>query len=181
MHGFVLVEFENYIKDNYGFEAWQMLIEKSGLTPKRYEISEDYPDNESATLFTTASEVTSESVTDILRNFGRFCGTAILTKYAVPAIEPDWEAIDVIENVDKIMKHLATIACDEWNPSHIEAKRIGPDKLIMRYTSMLNICEFTKGVNIGIAEHYGNALEITDQLCMLKGDPCCEMLIRLVQ
>ena len=63
-------------------------------------------------------------------------------------------------------------------PTKIHATRTAPEVVRIVYDSPLRVCAAVRGVIRGAAARYGVEVEITDEKCVLRGDPECVLIVR---
>jgi hypothetical protein len=62
-------------------------------------------------------------------------------------------------------------------PPELVARREGPQRLVLVYTSPRQLCGVAKGLARGIGRHYGEQVKVVEPLCMHAGAPRCEIVI----
>jgi hypothetical protein len=60
----------------------------------------------------------------------------------------------------------------------IRATRVGPEEVSIVYESSLRACAIVRGACRGAAAMYGVEAVITDEKCVLRGDPTCVVTVR---
>jgi hypothetical protein len=60
----------------------------------------------------------------------------------------------------------------------IRATRVGPEEVSIVYESSLRACAIVRGACRGAAAMYGLEAVITDEKCVLRGDPTCVVTVR---
>jgi hypothetical protein len=63
-------------------------------------------------------------------------------------------------------------------PTKVQAARTGPGTVQIVYDSPLRACAAVRGVIQGAARHYHVEVEITEEQCVLRGDPACVITVR---
>jgi hypothetical protein len=63
-------------------------------------------------------------------------------------------------------------------PPKIRASRVGPEEVTIVYESSLRACAIVRGACRGAAAMYGVEAVITDEKCVLRGDPTCVITVR---
>ena len=64
-------------------------------------------------------------------------------------------------------------------PPELRVTRSG-DEAVILYESARRMCAFAKGILAGVADHFGEHIEISESTCMHEGDPACTLHVRLV-
>src|ERR1700674_5785414 len=78
---------------------------------------------------------------------------------------------------DQELRLLAMHAPDAL-PTKIHAKRTGPDTVQIVYDSPLRACSAVRGIIQGAALHYRVEVEVTEEQCVLRGDPACVITVK---
>ena len=63
-------------------------------------------------------------------------------------------------------------------PPEIRCERLSPDEVVVRYASGRRMCGVARGIARGVADHYGDRVEIAEPSCMLRGDAECRIHVR---
>jgi len=59
--------------------------------------------------------------------------------------------------------------------------RRGPDEVVLVYTSPRQMCALAIGIGKGLAKHFKETIRVDQTMCMLKGAPKCEMVLRKIR
>jgi len=59
--------------------------------------------------------------------------------------------------------------------------RRGPDEVVLVYTSPRQMCALAIGIGKGLAKHFKETITVDQTMCMLKGAPKCEMVLRKIR
>ncbi len=174
MHGIIFQELQQYVETKLGNETWVSLLQAAGMEGRVFMPTKSYPDEEATALVTIASEMTGTPAADILEDFGKFIVPDLYKLFGM-LIRPEWKTLDVVENAERSI-HTAIRAKDpNAKPPELACTRLGPDEVLIEYSSDRKMCAVAVGIAKGIAEHYSEKLEVTHDTCMLKGDPHCKI------
>ena len=94
-------------------------------------------------------------------------------------VKPEWRTLDLIEHTEGTF-HVTVIKRRGAQPPQLVCQRLGPDQLLMVYTSPRKMCALAEGVAQAIAIHYNEKIEIKHEPCMLNGSPKCEIIFKKV-
>lgn len=179
MHGFIFSEIQSYVSTNLGPETWKALLAKADLGGKVYQKFLEYPDEEAVAIVGTASEMTGNSVPAILEDFGRFLGPHLLKVFR-PLIDPDWGTLEFLENTEETIHKVVRSRNKQAKPPSLVFERLGPDELLLTYRSARKMCPLAKGIARGVADDYGDTLELDEEACMHQGAQACKIRMRRV-
>ena len=153
---------------------WSEIRNRARASGRTYLATRNYPNRELMELLYSASEVTEKPPEVLLEELGRAMVPA-LVKLFRNLIEPGWRTLDVLEHAEERV-HRAVRARDPIaSPPPLEARRWGPDEVVITYSSPLKLCSLAKGLIKGFAEHFGEQILVAEGLCMNKGAEHCEL------
>lgn len=146
-------------------------------TAERYLPSGVYPDEAAVAMLGAIADASGESLPDVVERFGEFLAPHLL-KVAGTAVDPAWTLLDLIEQTEEIIHSLVRAKNPGAKPPVLETIRHDTRELHLVYTSARRLCRLAQGLIRGMARHYGEAVEIEETSCMLRGDPFCTFVIR---
>ena len=179
MQGFLFFEFKQYIQKKLGLNIWEDILKKAGLGPKMYISLLGYPDEEFNAIIFAASELTGKSVPYILEDFGMYMMPGYI-RIASHKIDPKWNVLDLLENVPVVFRHILVSAFTGSLPPLMKFVRNKPDEVTIYYTSPRKLCILGRGIIRGFAKYCNNEVKVTELSCMLKGDPQCQIIVKLL-
>jgi hypothetical protein len=180
MHGIIFSELRNYVEATHGKGTWDVLLTKAGLGNKVYMPVREYPDAEIIGLVMTASMMTGLSVAHLLEDFGGFIVPTLMKTYG-HLLQPQWKTIDVIENTDRTVHAVVRVKNSGAKPPELRTLRRGKDEVMLVYTSPRKMCSLAIGIAKGLGKHFKENITATENSCMHKGAPSCEILFRNVR
>ena len=145
---------------------------------RRFLPSKSYPDEEAVSLLSSVAEAAGEPLPSLLERFGFFLAPH-LVKVAGQHVDPTWRTLDLIEHTESVIHTMVRATTPDATPPVIETARTAADEVQVIYASSRKLCRLAAGILRGVAEHYGEAVEITEDACMLSGAPFCSFVIRL--
>ncbi|MCD6498663.1 MAG: heme NO-binding domain-containing protein [Deltaproteobacteria bacterium] len=179
MHGIIFQELQQYVETNLGNDAWDALLKGAGMPGRVFMPTQAYPDEDALALVTTASNITGNPAPAILEDFGKYLVPDLYKLFGM-LIRTEWKTLDVLENAERSI-HTAVKAKDpKAQPPSLSCIRTAPDEVTIDYRSPRKMCGVAVGIAKGLAEHYGESIEVTHDVCMLKGDPNCVIKFKLV-
>lgn len=178
MHGIIFLELKKYVETKLGAEAWSQLLKEAGLEYRFYLATETYADQEALALVSTATRITGNPAAAILEDFGHFIVPDLLKVYGA-LIKPQWKTLDLLENTESMIHTAVRIGSPGATPPALACSRPSPDEVVVTYQSPRKMCALAKGIVTGVAEHYNERVLLNETSCMLNGDACCEISVRV--
>jgi tRNA A-37 threonylcarbamoyl transferase component Bud32 len=179
MHGLIFVQFQRFAMKQGGIPAWESLLREAQLPVKSYSPARAYPDEEMLALVGAAGRLLSMPATAVLEAFGEFVAPELIRLYG-KLIEPQWKTLDLIENTEKLIHTAVRVGNPGAQPPVLNCIRSTPDELQIMYSSDRRLCRVAKGIVKGVARHYGETIRISEDACMLRGDPYCALQVTRV-
>jgi tRNA A-37 threonylcarbamoyl transferase component Bud32 len=179
MHGLIFLQFQKFAQKQGGATAWESLLREAQLPLKSYSPARVYPDEEVLALVGAASRLLNMPAGAVLEAFGEFVAPELIRLYG-KLIEPGWRTLDLIENTEKLIHAAVRVGNPGARPPVLDCIRSTRDELQIVYSSHRQLCGVAKGVVKGVARHYGETVRITEDACMLRGDPFCALQVTRV-
>jgi tRNA A-37 threonylcarbamoyl transferase component Bud32 len=179
MHGLIFLQFQRFAQRQGRITDWERLLREAQLPVKSYSPARAYPDEEMLALVGAASRLLNTPAGAVLEAFGEFVAPELIRVYG-KLIEPEWKTLDLIENTEKLIHAAVRVGNPDARPPVLDCIRSTPDELQIVYSSGRQLCRVAKGIVKGVARHYGETVHITDDACMLRGDPFCALQVTRV-
>lgn len=177
MKGIVFNYLGEMVEEEFGLEAWDSLLQKTGLDGQ-FIASETYPDEQLFALVGAAHEATGIETKELIRAFGRF-------------MLPNFKAQNpqFFEGHDNLKSFLLTVD----RVIHVEVRKLHPgaqlpefdyedeadDELTMFYTSPRKLCFLAEGLIDASAEHFNTKYTLDHSQCMHDGADHCTLKIKM--
>jgi predicted Ser/Thr protein kinase len=174
MQGLIFLQLQKFAQRQGGAALWERLVREAGVPRKAYAPVRNYPDDELTALVGAANRALNLPVPAILEAFGEFLAPELLRLYE-RLIDPRWKTLDLLENTDKIMHSAVRVGNPGAKPPVLECIRTTENDLHIIYTSGREMCSLAKGIIRGLARHYDETITVTEEACMLRGDPYCAL------
>jgi predicted hydrocarbon binding protein len=177
MKGIVFNIFSDLVTDNFGWETWDQLIERTKPGSDAIYTSGDvYPDEELVAYVTELSEITGAAAPALIRTFGKY----MMHKFK--GIHPEFlegmDAKSFLSSVhDVIHVEVKKLHPDSLLPS-FEYEDHAPDELTMIYASDRKLCPLAEGLIDGVAEVFEQKISISHPQCMHDGADSCRLELR---
>lgn len=178
MHGMIFGELKKFVDSNLGGDSWVTLLDKAGLDKRVYIPVKEYPDKEAVQLVVTASEITGIKIPDLLRTFGKYMVPDLLLLFR-RQIQPDWNLMDLYAQIEDTIHNVVRLRNPGAKPPQLRVERKSPEEVVIFYSSSRRMCALGIGLIQGIAETFGESVDINESTCMHKGDACCTIAVKL--
>jgi len=179
MHGIIFAELKKYAQARHGDDAWKVLLQTAGLpSTTLYLPIREYPDADAAAIVGAASQVTGVPAGDIMEDFGRFIAPDLLAMYRA-LVKPEWRTLEFLENTEETIHRVVRIKDKAAKPPEIRCERVSPAEVVIHYASHRKMCSVARGIARGVADHYGEKIDISEPSCMLRGDAECHIHVRV--
>lgn len=175
MHGIIHRSLKEYVEEKMTDGAWDRVLERAEIEPKLYLPVSHYPDEEIPAIVDAITDLTGHEVAAVQRDFGRYIADELLHTFRAHLRE-DWDMLDVLEHLDEIYEQISA-QNEESDPPEVSADRIVEDTLILTYRSDRRLCDFGKGIVLGMADEYGESVTIEEERCLHDGDDACEITV----
>ena len=179
MHGLIFSELKKFVVARLGADAWNKLLEESGLAAKRYLPTQTYNDEELGRLVATASRLSGIPAPKLMESFGEFIAPELLRLYSAQ-INPAWRTLDVLEKTESFVHRAVRLKVPGADPPRLATTRPRPDEVILEYTSTRRLCPVAIGIIKGTAQSLKDQVEVREDQCMLRGDARCLITTRVV-
>jgi tRNA A-37 threonylcarbamoyl transferase component Bud32 len=179
MHGLIFLQLQRFAQKQDRIASWESLLREAQLPLKSYSPARVYPDEEVLALVGAASRLLNMPAGAVLEAFGEFVAPELIRLYG-KLIEPQWKTLDLIENTEKLIHTAVRVGNPGAAPPVLNCVRNTPDDLQIVYSSDRQLCGIAKGIVKGVARHYGETVHISDDACMLRGDPYCALHVTRV-
>ena len=177
MHGIIFSELRNYA-EHYGF-GWKTLLSKAGLENRVYLPLQEYPDAEIVALFLAASTLSGRSVAAVLEDFGEFMLPALMSMHG-HLLSPRWKTIEIISHAQESIHKIVRVQDLKAKSPLLSTQRLGPDEVLLLYTSPRKLCALAVGIAKGLAKRFHENIVIQHKTCMHKDAPRCEIVFRRI-
>ena len=179
MHGTLCAELQRFVSERWDEGRWSAIKRTANVERDEYDPLATYPDAEFMALVRATADLNGTPPGQFLRDFGTFIGPALIRLYW-GAVQPQWRTLDLIENTENTIHRVVRLNNPDASPPQLVARRIADDLVEVTYKSRRRMCDLAKGIAAGVAAFYEERIEIDDRTCMLRDDPVCRFVIRLV-
>lgn len=178
MYGVIFTFLKEYVTERHGGNAtWQALLKANGHGYKMYFPVQDYPDEEIVAIANTAASALGLPLTAVLEDFGTYVGPRLMSFYPMYLQGKANNTFQLIEHAganihDAIHRHNP-----ERKPPQLSGVRESDNVLVIHYRSHRKMCPVVRGIVRGLAQHFGENLDINETQCMYHGASECVMRV----
>ena len=176
MDGIIHAEFREFVERSLGAQAWRELCAEARLPRTVYFVSEHYPDEELLAGLVAAARITGRPMQELLTDFGRSVAAGLLSTYGA-FVSPRWRTLDLVEHTEAVIHKAVRLNRPDAAPPRLRTERTSPDEVRVIYASERRLCSLAEGIIAGVADHFGEAVEISQASCMHRGDELCELVV----
>jgi hypothetical protein len=161
-----------------GETAWAIILKSMGRPGQDYQLGESYPDGEFAQIAMMVAQARKKSLPEVLEGFGEAMVPEMFNNYGF-LVDQRWSYVDFLLNMQPMLESAFQLQSPGAAiPSRITVVRLGPEEVSIVYESSLRACGIVRGVCRGAAAYYRVEVDITDEQCVLRGDPVCVISVR---
>jgi hypothetical protein len=171
MQGVIFDELEKFVGGQLGEPGLTHIRSLTGRAAG-YEIGANYPDDELNVIVGALLEATGQPPEELIEAFGIALVPGLLAVYGF-LINPRWSFVDFLLNAEAVIHRGVRLNTPSAQPPALQCKRQGPDSVTITYRSKRRLCPLAKGIVRGAATHYRVAVAMSEEQCMLRGDPEC--------
>ncbi len=171
MKGIIFNLAEEAVCRSHGEDTWDQILDGAGLSGS-YTSLGSYPDEDLFAILAEAGRLLGSDPQTMLREVAEGAMPLLAKRY------PDF--FDAHQDTCSFALTLNDIIHPEVRKLYPGARvpmfsydRLGPNTLIMGYSSERRLCLLAEGFVTGAARHYGQQVVIEQSSCMLRGDETC--------
>jgi hypothetical protein len=167
-----------YAVAEVGETGWAIILKRLGHPGDEYVVGNTYPDAEFGMAAALVAQAMNKPIPYVLEGFGEAMVPEMIKVYGF-LVNPRWSYMDFLMNMQSLLESAFQLdAPGATAPPKIRATRVGPEEVSIVYESSLRACAIVRGACRGAAKLYGVDAVITDEKCVLRGDPTCVVSVR---
>jgi predicted hydrocarbon binding protein len=176
MHGIIHLELQRFAETRHGSPAWPGIVAGAGV-PYRFAYVRvgEYPDEEFTSLVGALALRAGVTPQTILLEFGRFIAPMLLT--LMPEYVQDKNVFDLLADAEYLMHRMVRERDPGAQPPRLRCVRTDDREVVITYQSARRMCAFGRGIILGVARHYDEAIAVDETSCMLLGHEACRLVI----
>lgn len=171
MKGIVFNVLEEIVRDEYGEDVWDDLLEASKLDGV-YTSLGSYPDGDLARIVAAASAALGLHSQEIVRWVGRKALPQFRARFP-HFFTPHTQTRPFVLTLNDIIHPEVRKLYPGADVPEFEFDTSSPDVLIMHYRSHRKMCAFAQGLVEGASAHFGENVIFTHAQCMHEGADEC--------
>lgn len=165
MYGLINGALQEMIVSNYGDATWKEILEHSGVPEQSFLAMQHYDDVYTYQLAGSAAEVLDAPLETCLEMFGGFWIKEVATRSFAALMETTGSnTVDFLHNLNGLHDRITSTFLD-YVPPEFRIEPV-PQKAqqyrVHYYSKRLGLTPFVTGLLKGLAEHFGDELEILD-------------------
>ena len=174
MHGIVHKALEEHVDENVEGVDWDGISDRAGLEPKLYLPVSHYPDEEVTAVFEALASSTGSDEASVQRAFGRHLAPELLSTFKAH-VRDDWATREVLLALEIVYERVGA-QNDETDLPDVSTGQEGDD-VVVTYRSERELCPLAEGIVLGIADHYGDDVELDQPACTRDGADHCTLSV----
>lgn len=179
MHAVVHLALKKYVEARYGARDWLRFLDLAGVSTKLpYVRVGRYPDDELYAIVAAVARDQGVASEIVLEEFGAATAADLIAMYP-RLIRREWRSLDLICNAEQTIHAIVRERNPGARPAIVTCERLSSTEARLTYTSARRLCAFARGIIRGVGKRYGEAITIAQPHCMLRGDPVCELVLRV--
>jgi len=180
VQGIVHDAMERFVVQELGEKGLLQVRALTGRGDNRYVFDATYPDGEIITMVQTVSQAGGLPPEEILQQFAERLVPGLLEVFGF-LVNRNWTFMDFLLNTEAIIHKAVRLNTPSARPPAILAHMTALDTVAITYRSPRRLCSVAKGIILGSATHYKVKAAISEERCMLRGDPECVITVAVKQ
>jgi len=180
VQGIFLDALERFVVRELGETGLHQVRALTGRGDDRYVFDTTYPDGEIISIVQSVSQANGLPAEEILQQFGEGLVPSLMDVYGF-LVNPNWTFVDFLLNTEAVIHKAVRLNTPSAKPPAILAHKVALDKVAITYRSPRRLCSVAKGIIRGSAAHYMVKAAISEERCMLRGDPACVITVAINQ
>ena len=180
MQGIFLDALERFVVRELGETGLHQVRARTGRGDNRYMFDTTYPDGELISIVHSVSQANGLPPEEILKQFAEGLVPTLLDVFGF-LVNPNWTFVDFLLNTEAVIHKAVRLNTPSAKPPAILAHMAAMDAVAITYRSPRRLCSVAKGIIRGSAIHYKVKAAISEERCMLRGDPECVITVAVNQ
>lgn len=159
MHGVVFTKLKQFVEETFDSDTWSAILKEAGHEDEMFVPIKIYSDETLGQIAAAAVKLSGIARDDLLRAFGSFLAPHLMEMYGA-LIPADWRTESLLMNVEETIHRVVRMKNPGAEPPKLEFTRLGSGHLQLDYRSERRMSALAHGIMLGIAEHYGEHVDI---------------------
>jgi hypothetical protein len=172
VYGVIFDELEKFVLEEIGQTGLSRIRNLTGRGDHSYELGKTYPDDELGVIVRGLVDATGRPAEELVEAFGMAMVPGLLEVYGF-LVNPRWSFVEFLLNTENVIHRGVKLHTPNAKPPELKVERTGPESVVVTYRSKRALCTLAKGIIRGAAAHYQVDVTLSEERCMLRGDPEC--------
>ncbi|MFK8040891.1 heme NO-binding domain-containing protein [Congregibacter sp.] len=163
MYGLINSALQDMVVTHFGVEKWKEVHKRSGVAEDSYLTMRRYDDESTYMLAGAASEVLDAPIDTCMEMFGKHWVDEIATRNFAPLMDATGnDTVNFLHNLNNLHDRIASTFLD-YVPPEFRVENIDKDAgkyFVHYYSERKGLTSFVTGLLGGLADHFGDKLEI---------------------
>lgn len=160
MHGIVFNQLFKFVRESHGDKVLDKVLKDVGLESKFYDAMKSHPDEDIEKIISSLCKSQNVTRDMVLMDFGKYITPGLLKIYS-SFIKPEWDVMDLLENIETTIHRAVRMNNPEADPPALVIKRIGINDISITYSSKRKMIQFGIGIIKALEIHFKVRLNIT--------------------
>lgn len=161
MHGVVFTKLKAFVEQRFDTDTWYAILLDAEMPDAVFVPIRMYPDEQLGAIATAAVKRSGLPLNELLESFGRFLAPHLMEMYAA-LIPKTWRTEELLLHVEDTIHRVVRMKNPGAEPPRLQFTSLGDGELQLEYTSKRRMEALARGIMLGIAEGYGEALDIVE-------------------
>lgn len=176
MKGVVFGLLEQCVLLEHGDDAWDTALD-AAASDGVYTSLGEYPDPEFDRIVEEVAVLRSQAPDETVRWLGR-TGLPLLAESYPHLFERHRDARSFVLSLNDIIHPEVRKRFPGADAPTFDIRHVGPDRVVLAYTSARVLCAFAEGLLLGSAEHFGQRVAVAQPECRRDGAAHCVLDVR---
>lgn len=163
MYGLINSALQDMVVTHFGEEKWKEVHKQSGVAEDSYLTMRQYDDETTYKLAGAASEVLEAPIDTCMEMFGKHWVDEIAAKNFAPLMDATGnDTVGFLHNLNNLHDRIAS-TCFDYVPPEFRVENVDLDAgkyFVHYYSERKGLTSFVTGLLGGLADHFGDNLEI---------------------
>jgi hypothetical protein len=162
VYGLVNRAIEEMVRRDHGDALWEDVRKRAGVDEAAFVSNESYPDDMTYALVAAASEISGESTTHVLQEFGRYWVRDTAVRHYGYLMRASGHTLrEFLLNLPNFHTRV-TLMLPKLVPPEFDCTEVAEKSLNLHYRSRRDgLVPFVEGLLHGLAELFGTTVELT--------------------
>ena len=173
MHGLIFGGLREFAEHRLGAETAASI-----WAGRRFELDEAYDDAEFLAQLDRVRAAAGVTQVEIQRAFGSFTAQNAFVRLFPDYYSANDGSIPFLLGIEEQIHDVVRATIPGALPPKLHVRPLGESGVLITYTSERQLCDLLAGLAIGVAEHYGEEVDLEEIQCMRRGDPGCVFAVQ---